>query len=118
MMRKKYGLRMLYVRVTGQADMLRICFCGTCLERVDKFENFRTNHCDFALAPQTNRSCHLIVAASTRVDSTTRFAGNLSDPAFNGGVNVLIGRLEHERVGSEFMGDGVEGCQHVVTIDL
>ena len=91
---------MLHMGIARQANsrIVRISFLGTRFESIHERQNVVTHGAYFPLAPQANCGCHLVVTATTRVDTSTRFTRNLSDTTLNGRMNVFIGCLEHKCV--------------------
>ena len=64
-----------------------------------------------ALAPQPQVGRDLVVAAAGGVDLGAGRAGELGDPALDGGVDVLVALDELERVGRQLVLDAVERAE-------
>ena len=63
------------------------------------------------LGEQPQVGGHLVVAAAAGVQPAADVAGDLGDPPLDGGVDVLVARLEHEGALGELLLDPVERGQ-------
>ena len=64
-------------------------------------------------APQAQVGGDLVVAAAPGVQLGADVAGQLGDPALDGGVDVLVARLEDEGAGGDLLLHQVQGVQEV-----
>ncbi len=94
-MSEEHGLRALHVRVAGQ---VRVAGGDRPIEEhLLQPDDPRRDGPELALAPEPQRGRHLVVSAPARVELPARGAGDLGDPSFDRGVDVLVRRCEVER---------------------
>ena len=104
----------LEVGVAGQVDVadLQRPLEQHHLEIVDR----RSDSEEFAFAPQTQVRRHLVVPTPGGVQLPAGRAGELGDPSFDGGVDVLVAGEEHELPGLHLDADVVERGEDRITL--
>ena len=110
-MREQHRLRALEMRVAREVVVGpggRRALEQHLLEAVDR----RDGVGGFALEEQAQRGGDLVVPAAAGVELRAGRPGELGDTALDGGVDVFVGRAEHEGTVGELDADAIERGDH------